>query len=124
MNSAIIEKALKNASKPDFVLTVDWEEFPTKQIEMLKDVMDIPQDEIVEWYINNIDMSDVVESIKDSIRNRILGEEFHVLQERIKELSEITPKVEPVEFVQTEVKDFKKTKKSTTATKRTTKVKS
>lgn len=74
MNTAIIEKALKNANKPDFELLLKWDDFPTKQIEMLKDIMEISENEILDWYLNNIDMMTVVEKLKDTVKTRILGE--------------------------------------------------
>ena len=73
MNNAIIEKALKNTVLPKFNINVNWDNFPEKQIEMLKDVMEISEDEIIEWYLNNIQMIDVVDNLKDSIKQKILN---------------------------------------------------
>jgi hypothetical protein len=72
MNEAIIEKALKNAPKPEIKVDIFWDVYPEKQIEMLKDVMDISEDEIVNWYLDNIDMVEVVDALKVAIRDRIL----------------------------------------------------
>lgn len=74
MNEAIIEKALKNTSRPEFNVDVIWDHFPTKEIEMLKDIMDIPEQEIIDWYLDNIEMMDVVDALKTAIRNRLLGD--------------------------------------------------
>jgi hypothetical protein len=71
MNNTIIEKALKNVNKPEFVVDVVWSEFPTKQIEMLKDVMDIPEEEILNWYLDNIDMTSIVNAVKNGIRQKL-----------------------------------------------------
>lgn len=71
MNNAIIEKALKTTSKPNFIVNVEWTDYPERQIEMLKDVMDIPEEEILDWYLDNIDMFEIVEAVKRGIRNRI-----------------------------------------------------
>lgn len=121
MNTAIIEKALKNAPKPEFVVNVYWESYPSKQIEMLKDVMEIPQEEILDWYLANIDMKDVIDAIKVGISNRILGEEFVVLDTNIKELTElqyVEPVVKEAEEIittlSTEVEPPKKTAKPKT----------
>ena len=35
MNIAIIEKALKNTTKPVFRVNIDWNDYPSKQIEMI-----------------------------------------------------------------------------------------
>lgn len=71
VNNTIIEKALKGASKPDFSINVKWNDYPEKQIEMLKDIMEIPVDEIVEWYLNNIQLEDFITAFKIAIDERI-----------------------------------------------------
>ena len=81
MNEAIIEKALKNTVRPDFNIDVVWNNFPKKEIEMLNEIMDIPVDEIIDWYLDNIDMMDVVSVLKNSIRNKILCKNENVRDE-------------------------------------------
>ena len=121
MNNAIIEKALKNAPKPEFIVSVDWEDYPTKQIEMLKDVMDIPESEILDWYLDNIDMSDVIDGIKTAITNRILVNEMLKTEKDIREISkEMVKTIDLSETPQTEVTPAKQVKKS--VSKKTTKV--
>lgn len=71
MNSAIIEKALKNTVKPNFSINVEWPNYPSKEIEMLKDIMEIPSDEIVEWYLNNIQFNDFIMAFKNAIDEKI-----------------------------------------------------
>lgn len=71
MNTAIIEKALKNTDKPDFTIAVKWDSYPSKEIEMLKDIMDIPEDEIVEWYLDNIQLNDFIIAFKEAIKERL-----------------------------------------------------
>ena len=71
MNSAIIEKALKNTTKPNFSINVEWSNYPSKEIEMLKDIMEIPSDEIVEWYLDNIQFNDFVMAFKAAIDDKI-----------------------------------------------------
>jgi hypothetical protein len=84
MNEAIIEKALKNAEKPEFNVDVIWDNFPLKQIEMLKDIMEIPEDEIIDWYLDNIEMMEVVDALKTAIRSKILCSEGEELANQIK----------------------------------------
>ena len=72
MNTAIIEKALKNTEKPEFKVELKWDNYPTKQLEMLYDIMSISEEEIVEWYLDNIKLDDVLESLKQSIKDRII----------------------------------------------------
>ena len=71
MNSAIIEKALKNTVKPNFSINVEWPNYPSKEIEMLKDIMEIPSDEIVEWYLDNIQFNDFIMAFKNAIDDKI-----------------------------------------------------
>jgi hypothetical protein len=72
MNTAIIEKALKNTKQPDFILSLKWADYPEKQIEMLRDIMDIPADEIVEWYLDNIQFDEFVQIFKAAITEKIM----------------------------------------------------
>ena len=75
MNTAIIKKALNNTEQPKFKVDVDWNNFPSKQIEMLYDIMGISEDEIIEWYLDNIQLIDIIETIKKSIKERICSTE-------------------------------------------------
>lgn len=79
MNEAIIEKALKNAPKPEIKVDVNWDVYPEKQIEMLKDVMEISEDEIISWYLDNIDMMELVDALKSAIKSRILYKEKSII---------------------------------------------
>ena len=88
MNEAIIEKALKNAEKPEFNVDVIWDNFPLKQIEMLKDIMEIPEDEIIDWYLDNIEMTEVVDALKTAIRSKILCNEGEELTNQIKAITD------------------------------------
>lgn len=75
INYSIIEKALKNASKPQIDVNIKWDNYPLKQIDMLTDVMEIPIDEIVTWYLDNINMYDIADAVKESIKCRLLCED-------------------------------------------------
>lgn len=114
MNEAIIEKALKNAPKPEIKVDIFWDVYPEKQIEMLKDVMEISEDEIINWYLDNIDMTEVVDALNKAIRNRILYKEYEVLQNKIKEL---VPTIQDMTSVQSLNEKEDKPKKSRKTTK-------
>ena len=89
MNSAIIEKALKNTIKPNFSINVEWPNYPTKEIEMLKDIMEIPSDEIVEWYLNNIQFNDFILAFKNAIDDKIrFGNKSEVIDGKLVKLPE------------------------------------
>lgn len=72
MNYGIIEKALSKTEKPAISISLKWDKYPEKEIEMLKDIMEISEDEIIEWYMNNIAMMDVIDNFKAAIKKRIL----------------------------------------------------
>jgi hypothetical protein len=89
VNNTIIEKALKGASKPDFSINVKWNDYPEKQIEMLKDIMEIPVDEIVEWYLNNIQLEDFIMAFKNAIDDKIrFGNKAEVIEAKVIRLAE------------------------------------
>lgn len=90
MNTAIIEKALKNTVKPDFSINVKWTDYPVKEIEMLKDIMDIPVDEIVEWYLNNIQLEDFIMAFKNAIDDKIrFGNQAECIEAKVIRLPEV-----------------------------------
>lgn len=89
MNSAIIEKALKNTIKPNFSINVEWSNYPSKEIEMLKDIMEIPSDEIVEWYLDNIQFNDFIMAFKTAIDDKIrFGNKSEVIEAKVIKLPE------------------------------------
>lgn len=122
MNEAIIEKALKSTSKPTFNVNVSWVDYPERQIEMLKDVMDIPEDEILDWYLDNIEMFEIVNAVKEGIRQRILFKEGTIVEPTTTDATvEIPTVVEEKPIVTVEktpvVKKPTTAKKTTTTTK-------
>jgi hypothetical protein len=106
MNTTIIEKALKNASKPAFKVFVAWDPYPSKEIEMLKDIMEISEDEIIDWYLNNIQMTDVVESLKEGIKAKFSKGDVEMVVP-------VSPAITIEELKKTEEKPAKTTKKKT-----------
>lgn len=84
MNAAIIEKALKNANKPNFSINVKWDNYPSKEIEMLKDIMEIPVTEIVDWYLDNIQLDEFIMAFKAAIDDKIsFGNEYKACEVKI-----------------------------------------
>lgn len=89
VNNTIIEKALKGAPKPDFSINVKWNDYPEKQIEMLKDIMEIPVDEIVEWYLNNVQLEDFIMAFKNAIDDKIrFGNQAECIEAKVIRLPE------------------------------------
>lgn len=91
MNNAIIEKALKNTAKPNFSINVKWDNYPSKEIEMLKDIMDIPVTEIVDWYLDNIQLDEFVMAFKAAIDDKIsFGNEYKECEVKVIKVEEST----------------------------------
>lgn len=68
----IINKALNKYSLPKINITIeDDENFPKNQIMMLQDMMDINIDNIVKWYINQININNIKDIISKEIKNYI-----------------------------------------------------
>jgi hypothetical protein len=72
INRTIIEKGLKNANGPKVTINIDWNDYPESEIAMLTNMMDIPHEEIAEWFCDNMDVSWVYEDIKNAIYNKLL----------------------------------------------------
>ena len=74
INKTIIEKGLKNTNGPKLTITVDWTDYPEKEISMLTGMMDIPHEEIADWYCGNLDTSWILTDVKKAIYNKIVPE--------------------------------------------------
>ena len=66
-NTTIIEKALSKRSLPDIQVKIDWKDFPKDEIKMLMDLMDITKDEIVDWYVSQLDVATIMECLKQTV---------------------------------------------------------
>jgi hypothetical protein len=65
--------------------------------------MDIPEDEILDWYLDNIEMIEIVEAVKEGIRNRILFKEGPIIEPTTQSVTvENTPVVEEKPIVTVE----------------------
>ena len=53
-NYNIIDRALNKTTSPSWDLSMNWNNFPKKEIELLSSVMDIPIDEIVDYYFDKM----------------------------------------------------------------------
>ena len=66
-NTTIIEKALSKRSLPDIQVKIDWKDFPKDEIKMLMDLMDLTKDEIVDWYVSQLDVATIMECLKQTV---------------------------------------------------------
>lgn len=72
-DTQMVSRVLKRFDVPEVDFSIDSNKFPKKQIETLVDILGIDPDVIVEYYINKLDVADVIENIKESFKNRILS---------------------------------------------------
>ena len=68
-NHPIIEKALSKTILPTINIQLDWEKYPEREIEMLQDIMEIPLEEIVDWYINKFGITEIKKLMETSIKS-------------------------------------------------------
>lgn len=67
----IIERALAKKDQPLLDVKVNWENFPRKEIELLTSVLDLSIDEIIQWYISQIDMSQIESIVAKTLTETI-----------------------------------------------------
>ena len=90
VNESIITKALAKTNQPLLDIKVNWDDFPTKELDLLIDVMDIDINDIIDWYTTKIDMNEVKNIISNSLIKYIKKQfESKVVQE---EAPKPTPK--------------------------------
>lgn len=94
INTAIIDKALGSTPPPKFKVSIEWEDYPSKQIELLKDVMNISKEEILDWYLDNIIVDDILDEVKESIINKICPKEAPNPLKLLEKMINITPPTE------------------------------
>lgn len=79
-NKMIIDKALSKRPIPIVMSTIEWMQFPRKELDMLMDVMDVDRNEILEWYMSKLDLNAIKESIKCSL-NEYFNSKFEPIKE-------------------------------------------
>lgn len=70
-NQDIIERALKKASKPSIKNSYNWEDFPSKEISMLIDIMDVPEEEIIEYLTSDRYINECIGDIRNELKEFI-----------------------------------------------------
>lgn len=116
---AIIDRALSGKDTPIVTGSIEWNGFPKREIEMLVEVMQIPEQEIIQYYINSISLDSLRYMVSQSIECYIkdkLG--LYVDTQEQNEINEKT-RVEPTTKDETPTPNFTpipaplKTKKKT-----------
>lgn len=74
-NHSIIDKALSKTKMPVCDLAMKWTKFPAREIEMLTDIMDIPLEEIADYYMSHIlrDMNEFEAGLKLQLQDYIMS---------------------------------------------------
>lgn len=103
-NQSIIEKALSKCSLPEFQIMVDWKNYPKREIDMLIDIMDISQEEIINWYLKQVDLNTTTNLISNVIKEYI-NDQIDTSQALTTEVIDDTPQKKA-----TRVKNTKKKK--------------
>ncbi len=63
----MVKRVLKKAVAPDIDCKIRWNKFPTRQMEMLLDFMDVPLDDICEYFMKQLDIDVVRKELKEQI---------------------------------------------------------
>lgn len=75
LNDSIMDKALAGMTLPEVSLHITWDDFPEKEISVLKDIMQIDLSEIQEYIIRRMTDADITKQIRedyeDYLRTRI-----------------------------------------------------
>lgn len=88
-NYDIIGKALTKRNLPDFQIGVNWDKCPISEINMLMDLMDVSEDEIISWYLSQVDIENTTIMIREVIKDYL----YKMLHEE--SVQPITQKEEP-----------------------------
>lgn len=68
---AILDRTLTKKSKPKSTTKIDWKNFPLNEIKFLNESMDIDMNNIIDWYLGQIDMNEIKKEVSKSIESFI-----------------------------------------------------
>lgn len=74
MNMSIIDKALSKRPVPKIHVGIDWDDCPIKEMKMLLELMDVEVDEIIDWYMGQVDVESTVNTMKGIIKDHITNQ--------------------------------------------------
>lgn len=67
----IIDKALSKRNLPNILIDIDWITFPKKEIDMLINIMDVSIKDIIEYYLDKVDIASIRECVARSVKQYI-----------------------------------------------------
>lgn len=109
-NYDIISKALSKRTLPDFQVGIDWLACPVKEMNMLIDLMDVQEQEIVDWYLSQVDVQTTTLMIKEVIKDYLMKQLHPEVTEDTKVVAMI-PQPQDMHTVATIEKPVKKSTK-------------
>jgi hypothetical protein len=71
VNNTIISKALEKHGAPKISVKLDKRGLPKDSIKVLMDVMDISKKEIVQWYMDSINLSQLYDELKETVEKAL-----------------------------------------------------
>ena len=81
----IVQKALSKTSEPLMNIDITWNNFPSKEIGLLTEVMDINVDDVISYYLSQIDMQGIYNNLAtcliEFIKNKLGGATKHENEE-------------------------------------------
>lgn len=86
-NYYIIEKAFSKVKPPKFDIVVKWSDFPTKEIDMLTNIMDVSIDEIKDYIFETCINDSYKEKMKEKL-NILTNDNLGIIEEK--------PKTKPI----------------------------
>lgn len=108
-NYDIISKALSKRTLPDFQVGIDWLACPVKEMNMLIDLMDVQEQEIVDWYLSQVDLQTTTIMIKEVIKDYLMKQ----LHPKVDEDAQVVELVQQLQDTNTVTKPTKKVTKKT-----------
>ena len=103
-NYTIVDKALSKRSLPQIQIGIMWNDCPYEEMGMLKNLMDVTDEDIVTWYLDQIDVETTTNMIKDVIKDFLIPKQI-IEEEPLPE-----PWSEPTPTKETKAKNKKESK--------------
>lgn len=86
VDSVVIERALNKCSLPNLQVGIEWDKFPATEVKFLTDMMDVSLDEVVDYYLNKVDVESTTKMIHEVLRSHI--ESHFIVKEETKQIEE------------------------------------
>ena len=85
-NQTIVNKALSKTELPELKIDLSWNKYPEREIEMLKDIMEIPVEDIIAWYVSKFDINAIKSMIEESINTQLNPSHITEIEPQLEEL--------------------------------------